>query len=70
MSANQITLPTPGQRIGVVGGPGQYASHNAGIVLCHVTNRWGTQALVLMDTGVVKKCTGLNRGPGIGWHAI
>ena len=63
-------IPEAGQRIGVECGPGEFAADNAGIVLCQVTDRWGTRAVVLMDTGETKTCEGLNRGPGIGWHLI
>lgn len=63
-------IPTAGQRIGVVCGPGQFPEDAAGVVLTQVTDRWGTHAVVLMDNGETKKCNGLNRGPGIGWHAL
>lgn len=29
-----------------------------------------SHALVLMDDGTTRTCHGMNRGPGIGWHAI
>lgn len=64
------TLPQPGQRVGRVCGPGQWPEDNAGTALCHVTNEWGTHALVMMDSGEVLRCESLNRRPGIGWHAI
>jgi hypothetical protein len=68
-------LPEPGARVGVECGPGEFAAHNAGIVLCHVAQEWMPgefrgYALVLMDSGQVKECSGLNRGPGIGWHLV
>lgn len=66
----RITLPEPGQRVGVVDGPGQYPEHHAGIVLCQVSDRWGTHAVVLMDDGKTETCHGLMSGPGIGWHLI
>lgn len=65
-----VLVPTPGQRIGVVCGPGETPRDNAGIVLTQVTTRWGTHAVVLMDSGVTKRCDGMNRGPGIGWHYV
>lgn len=63
-------LPAPGARIGSVDGPGRWAKDNAGTVLCHVTDRWGTHAVVLMDKGYVTRCHGLNIGAGIGWHPL
>jgi hypothetical protein len=63
-------LPEPGARVGTVDGPGVFASDNAGTVLRHVTDRWGTHAVVLRDTGKTDTCHGLNTGPGIGWHLI
>lgn len=70
MGIRKIKLPHPGQRVGVVDGPGQWPYGIPGTVLCHVTDRWGTHALVLMDTGKTIPCHGLNTGPGIGWHLI
>lgn len=64
------TLPEPGARIGAVDGPGQHPRDRAGIVLCHVTDRWGTHAVVLMDAGNTERCHSLNDGPGIGWHLL
>lgn len=64
------TLPAPGQRIGSVSGPGQFPANNAGIVICHVEDRWGTHAVVLMDAGRVDTCHSLKDGPGIGWHLV
>jgi len=63
-------LPAPGARVGTICGPGQFARDNAGTVLCHVSDRWGTHAVVLMDTGKTNTCNGLNSGPGIGWHLL
>lgn len=63
-------LPNPGQRVGVIDGPGQSPLNNPGTVLCHFTDRWGTHAVVMMDNGKVKHCNRLNGGPGIGWHAL
>lgn len=70
MAITKIQLPEPGQRIGVVCGPGEFAKNNAGTVMCHITDRWGTHALVMMDSGKTKTCHGMNAGPGIGWHAV
>jgi hypothetical protein len=64
------TLPAPASRVGVVCGPGEFPEDHAGVVLCHVTDRWGSHAVVLMDTGETRTCHGLNRGPGIGWHQV
>jgi hypothetical protein len=65
-----VIVPTAGQRVGVVDGPGQSPCGNAGTVLCQVQDRWGTHAVVLMDTGKTSICNGLNTGPGIGWHTL
>jgi len=70
MTFSSPTIPAAGQRVGVVDGPGQFAEHNAGTVLCQIEDRWGTHALVLMDTGKTATCEGLNHGPGIGWHLL
>lgn len=68
-------LPAPGSRVGVVCGPGEFAAHNAGIVLCQAHEEWRLGefrhwAVVLMDDGKVLECSGLNAGPGIGWHPV
>jgi hypothetical protein len=63
-------LPEPGQRVGVVCGPGEFARDNSGMTLCQVTDRWGTHAIILMDDGTTKTCHGLNSGPGIGYHLL
>lgn len=68
-------LPDPGARVGVVCGPGEFPRDCQGIVLCHVAQEWMPgevrgYALVLMDSGQIKECSGLNRGPGIGWHLV
>ena len=64
------TIPAAGQRVGVECGPGEFARDNAGTVITQITDRWGTHALVMMDSGEVKTCHGLNSGAGIGWHAL
>ena len=64
------SLPEPGARVGVVCGPCEFPRDNAGVVLCHVADQFHGWAVVLMDSGVVEHCYGLNRGPGIGWHAV
>ena len=64
------TLPAPGARVGVVCGPGEFPADAPGTVLCHVETRFGAHALVLMDSGEIRTCHGMNRGPGIGWHAL
>lgn len=63
-------LPQAGQRIGRICGPGEFASDDAGIVLCQVDDRWGSHVVVLMDNGTTETCHGMNRGPGIGWHYL
>ncbi|MEF9946824.1 MAG: hypothetical protein RR800_00530 [Comamonas sp.] len=63
--AQTKTLPAPGQRIHSACGPSQ---HSDGIALAHVTNDFGTYALVLMDDGSTESCHSLSTGPGIGWH--
>lgn len=63
-------LPEPGARVGVVCGPGEFPRDCQGIVLCHVADQFHGWAVVLMDSGEVRHCHGLNRGPGIGWHLI
>lgn len=65
-----IQLPTAGQRIGAVSGPGSFASDNAGVVLTRVESKWGDYVVVLMDNGTTETCHSLNVGPGIGWHAL
>lgn len=67
---NALILPTAGQRIGAVYGPGEHPQDNAGTVMSLYSDRWGTHALVMMDDGKIKRCEQLNRGPGIGWHAL
>lgn len=62
-------LPQPGARVGSVDGPGRFPRDRAGTVLCHVTDRWGTYALVLMDDGTTSTCHGLT-AVGIGFHLI
>jgi hypothetical protein len=67
---NPIVLPKPGDRIGSVTGPGQFPSDNPGTVVCISSNRFGSFAVVQMDSGIVEYCHGMNRGPGIGWHPL
>ena len=70
MAVQAPTLPAAGQRVGRVTDPGEFPRDHAGTVLTHVTDRWGSYALVLMDTGKTERCHSINRGPGIGWHAL
>jgi len=63
-------LPEAGARIGVECGPGEFAAHNAGSVMCRVESEWGAYVLVMMDSGEIKQCHGMNSGPGIGWHYV
>jgi hypothetical protein len=69
MTISNITLPEAGQRIGTVCGPCENPKDNAGTVLCQVTDRWGTHAVVMMDSGKTQTCHGLTQR-GIGWHLI
>lgn len=62
-------LPAPGARVGSVDGPGRFPQDDAGTVLCHVTDRWGTHAVVLFDAGDTRKVHGLT-SVGIGTHLI
>lgn len=64
-----IKLPAAGSRIGVVCGPGEFPQDTKGTVLCHVTDRWGTHALALMDDGTMKKVHGLTT-IGIGIYQL
>lgn len=65
-----IEVPEAGKRIGVVCGPGEFPKDNAGSVIAQITDRWGTHALVMMDSGAITRCQGMNDGPGIGWHYV
>lgn len=65
----QINLPASGSRVGTVCGPCERPADRAGTVLCHVTNRWGTHAVVLLDEGNTTTCNGLTK-VGIGWYQL
>lgn len=69
MTINANILPAAASRVGTVCGPCQSPKDNAGTVLCHITNRWGSHAVVLMDDGHVETCHGLT-DRGIGWYAL
>lgn len=69
MTITAIKLPQAGQRVGSVDGPCVDPRDNAGTVLCQVTDRWGTHALVLMDNGTTTKVHSLTER-GIGWYAL
>lgn len=62
-------LPAAGSRVGIVCGPGEFPKDNAGTVLCQVTDRWGSHAVVLMDTGAINYCHGLTK-VGIGTYQL
>jgi len=62
-------LPPAGSRVSVVCGPGEFPRDYQGIVISHVTNRWGTHALVMMDDGKIRDCDGLTE-IGIGWYQL
>jgi len=73
MTNQTIKLPQPGKRIGMVDGPGVFASDNAGTVLAQIDGRFGSHVLVIMDnTGKIEHCHGMNRPGerGIGWHYL
>lgn len=58
-------LPAPGQRVHLAAGGGHYFN---GSCMCHITNQWGTHALVMLDCGEVHTCYSMSLGPSIGWH--
>lgn len=62
-------LPKAGSRVGVVHGPGEFPRDYRGTVISHVTDRWGSYALVLMDDGTTRTCHGLTE-VGIGWYLL
>lgn len=62
-------LPAPASRVGSVCGPCENPKDNAGTVLCHVTDRWGIHAVVMMDTGHIKHVHGLTT-VGIGVYQL
>jgi hypothetical protein len=73
MTIIKTNMPAPGARVGVVCGPGEFAQDNAGTVICivEVVKLWDSEyALVMMDSGETRRCSGMNRGPGIGWHYV
>jgi hypothetical protein len=65
-----VIVPEAGARIGSVCGPCENPKDNAGTVLCQITDRWGTHAVVLLDIGKIVKVHSMNTGPGIGWHYV
>ena len=69
MTTAAHTLPAAGTRVGTVCGPCGNPAHNAGTVLCLITDSYGTYAIVLMDTGKIDHCFGLDQ-VGIGWYAL
>ena len=69
MTTKINTLPTVGARVGTVCGPCESPKDNAGMVMCHINDEWGTRAVVMMDDGKVKNCHGLTK-VGIGWYAL
>ena len=62
-------LPPAASRVGISCGPGEFPKDHAGTVLCHVTDRWGTHAVVLMDNGKMHCCHGLVE-VGIGTYQL
>lgn len=62
-------LPAPGARVGIVCGPGEFPKDYAGMTMCHVTDSWGTHAVVLMDDGTTRTVHGLT-SVGIGAYLI
>lgn len=63
------SLPASGSRVGTVCGPCDQPADRAGTVLCHITDRWGTHAVVLFDDGHTDHCHGLTT-VGIGWYQL
>ena len=64
-------LPKPGDRVGVVCGPGEFPKDNAGIVLTVYDSKWyRNNAVVLMDDGSVREIVGGYTKVGIGWYLI
>lgn len=63
---NAIRLPAPGTRVGSCDG---LSVRRNGTVITHVTNRWGTTAMVLMDDGRIDWCNYLVK-MGIGWEDL
>jgi hypothetical protein len=62
-------LPPAGCRVGVACGPGEFPRDYQGIVMNHVTDQWGTHAIVMMDDGKIRNCEGLTE-IGIGWYQL
>lgn len=69
MTTTAKLLPASGSRVGVVCGPCQAPKDDAGTVLCHASNTWGSFAVVLMDSGKIERCNGLTE-IGIGWYSL
>ncbi len=66
---SQQILPEAGARVGVVDGPGVFPKDNAGTVITQVTDRWGSHAVVMMDSGKIAYCHGLTK-VGIGYYLL
>jgi hypothetical protein len=64
-----VELPAPGARVGFVYGPGEFPADCAGVVLAHVTDRWGTHAVVLLDAGTTTTVHSITER-GIGCHIL
>lgn len=63
--------PVPGDRVGFVCGPGEYAADNAGIVLAVYANRWSqNNAVILMDDGSVQESSSQLTSVGIGMRLV
>jgi hypothetical protein len=64
-----LDIPTIGERVGAVSGPGEWPKDNAGVVTEVVESRWGRHAVVQMDDGRTDTCHGLTT-VGIGWYRL
>lgn len=62
-------LPLPGQRVGRVCGPGEFPRDDAGVVLAIVDSKWGSYALVLLDSGKTETLHSTTT-VGIGWYVL
>lgn len=61
-------LPEVGDRVSSVSAPWDFPGDNVGTVIEHEVSQFGATAIVRMDTGELKRCSGLTEA-GIGWYA-
>jgi hypothetical protein len=69
MAFIKVQVPAVGARIGAVDGPGVFPSDNPGTVIAIHETGFGTDAIVLMDSGKIDYCSGMTNA-GIGWHYL